>query len=363
MRVFPSIFKKSISLPSPISNFWTPAIPAPREQDAAQNSAVMSIIFWAMRNVGQAQFTAFQNGQPTPHPLNLLLHAPQGRINPEDRIKLSGREFISALVYSRMLNGNAFALKIRNAEGQLIGLDWIPHQSIEVIPAKHRQNQVDHYRITTPQGITKVPREDILHDRDGLDPHNPTCGISRIKCIARQIQTDNQIAAYSQSLLSNPIPSLIVSAKTDGTKLTQADADHIAQKMKEATSRDRAGGVIVPTFPAEITPIGFKPDDLAIAQLNRLPEERIAAVLGIPAIVVGLGAGLDRATYSNVKEARESALQEFLIPLWQDLAATFTDQLLPEFGPTQNLSVNYHLPDNSSLRPAYDQLFAKSSGG
>ncbi len=337
MNIFKSIAKKSLTFPSTTTFLWSPLSPQIREQDATQNSAVMACVFWAMRNVGQATFQVNQED----HPLTQLLAKPQSQIAPSERINLSGREFLSALTYSRILDGNAYALKIRNSEGQFIGLDWIPHTCIKTIPNKNRPNLVEHYEVTTPQGIKKLSREDIFHDRDGLDPSHPTQGISRLKSIMRQIQTDNQIAAFSLSLLQNPVPSLIVSAKTEGTKLTQADADHVAAKMKEATSRENAGGIVVPTFPAEITPIGFKPDDLAIAELNRLPEQRITAVLGIPAIVVGLGAGLERSTYSNMKEAREAAMQDFLIPLWQDLAQTFTDQLLPEFGETHNLTVTF----------------------
>ncbi|MFM9872731.1 MAG: phage portal protein [Fimbriimonadaceae bacterium] len=343
MNIFKSIAKKSISFPTTTSFLWSPQAPVIREQDATQNSAVMACVFWAMRNVGRATFRVNKEN----HPLNQILAKPQSQISPTERTNLSGREFLSALTYSRILDGNAYALKIRNADGHLIGLDWIPHTCIKTIPTKNRPNLVDHYQITTPQGTKQVPREDILHDRDGLNPDFPTQGISRLKCVMRQIQTDNQIAAYSQSLLNNPIPSLIVSTKTEGTKLTQADADHVAAKMREATSRERAGGVIVPTFPAEITPIGFKPDDLAIAHLNRLPEERITAVLGIPAIVVGLGAGLERSTFSNMKEAREAAQEEFLIPLWQDLAQTFTDQLLPELSMEPTDKIEFYFEPNN----------------
>ena len=343
MNMFQSIAKKAFSWSQTTQSsfLWSPNSVQITETNATQNSAVMACVFWAMRNVGRTEFHVEQSGQPTPHPLTDLLRKPQGQITPAERTNLSGREFLSALTYSRLLDGNAYALKIRNSEGLLIGLDWIPHTSITAIPMKDRPNLIDHYQIITPTGTRKLPREDILHDRDGLDPQNPALGISRLKAVSRHIITDNQIAAYSQTILSNPIPSLIVSAKTEGTKITQADAEFIAAKMQEATSRENANRVIVPIFPAEITPIGFKPDDLAIAQLNRLPEERITAVLGIPAVVIGLGAGLDRATYSNMKEARQAATEEFLIPLWQDLAHTFTDQLLPEFGNSDDLRVNF----------------------
>lgn len=345
MRLFERIFTKGLNWNrgSSASFFWSPGAVPVRETDATQNSAVMACVFWAMRNAGRASFLIqrFDGAEwgRVDHPLGEIMWRPQGMIDARDRANLSGRELISALVFSRILDGNAFALKIRNAEGRMIGLEWLPHSCVRVVPVRDRPNLVDHYEILGSSGVARVGREDILHDRDGLDPERPCMGISRLKSVARQIATDNQIAAYSQSLLGNPVPSLIVSAKGDGVRLTQADADYVAERMRQATSRENAGGVVVPTFPAEVTPIGFKPDDLAIGQLNRLPEERITAVLGIPAVVVGLGAGLDRATYSNMGEARAAATEEFLIPLWQDLANTFTDQLLPEFGGGDDLRV------------------------
>lgn len=343
MNLFKSFSQKSFgwNRSVPASFLWSPAPVSPTESDAAQNSAVMACVFWAMRNVGRATFHVELDGVAIPHPLTDLLQKPQASLNPTDRINLSGREFVGALAYSRLLSGNAYAHKIRNADGLVIALDWIPHTAIQPVFSNCRSNCIESYRLATPKGQVQIPREDILHDRDGLDPAQPALGISRLNSVARHIQTDNQVAAYSQTILSNPVPSLIVSAKSDGTRVTQEDAEFIAEKMRQATSRERAGGVIVPTFPAEITPVGFKPDDLAITQLNRLPEERISAVLGIPAIVAGLGAGLDRATYSNMKEAREAATEEFLIPLWQDLADTFTDQLLPEFGNSDGLHVSF----------------------
>jgi len=346
---------------NPGSILWNPHGIAVRETDAANNSAVMACVFWAMRNVGQAIPVVQTNGSRgweglTDHSLSELLRCPQGGIHSLDQTSLTGRKLLAAMVYSRMLDGNAYALKVRNSSGQLIGLDWLPHTVVEPVAMKERPNVVDYYEVRSSAGTERVAKENIVHDMDGIDPHCPAKGISRLKCVMRQVQTDNQIAAYSQSLLSNPIPSLLVSAKGDGIRLSQSDADYVAQKMREVSSREKAGGVVVPTFPAEVTPIGFKPDDLAVGQLNKLPEERITAVLGIPAVVVGLGAGLERSTFSNMKEAREAATEEFLVPLWQDLASTFTEQLLPEFGSMDNLRVWFDTSAVGTLQEDQDAL-------
>ena len=48
----------------------------------------------------------------------------------------------------------------------------------------------------------------------------------------------------------------------------------------------------VSTAPIRIEQFGFSPEQMSLKDLRRLPEERISALLGIPAIVAGLGAGL-----------------------------------------------------------------------
>ena len=65
-----------------------------------------------------------------------------------------------------------------------------------------------------------------------------------------------------------------------------------------------------------------------LKDLRRLPEERISALLGIPAIVAGLGAGLDRSTFSNMSEARQMAYESNIIPTQRIFATTLNRQLL-----------------------------------
>jgi phage portal protein BeeE len=74
----------------------------------------------------------------------------------------------------------------------------------------------------------------------------------------------------------------------------------------------------------------------------------LPAVYGIPAIVAGLGAGLDRSTFANFKEARESAYESFLVPMWRTITQQLTHKLLPAFGEDPNL-VRFHF-DTSEVR-------------
>ena len=77
-----------------------------------------------------------------------------------------------------------------------------------------------------------------------------------------------------------------------------------------------------------IEKLAFSPKDLDIGLLRQVPEERISAVLGVPAILAGLGAGLKHATYSNARELREFFTENKLIPLWRMVGEEVTQQIL-----------------------------------
>jgi phage portal protein BeeE len=95
----------------------------------------------------------------------------------------------------------------------------------------------------------------------------------------------------------------------------------------------------------EVTTLSWSPEQMNLRELRRIPEERVSAVLGIPAIVAGLGAGLDRSTYSNMAEAREMAWESGLIPIQRLIADDLSSQLLPDFDDDKMAEVFFDYSD------------------
>jgi phage portal protein BeeE len=60
-------------------------------------------------------------------------------------------------------------------------------------------------------------------------------------------------------------------------------------------------------------------------------------------MVLGLGAGLDRSTYSNYEAAQQAAWEDGMIPTLRALSETLTVQLLPDFteDPREYLAFDY----------------------
>jgi HK97 family phage portal protein len=266
-----------------------------------------------------------QEEQIDDHPLLRLLERP----NPYH----TGPVQWMATTTDWLVDGNAYWMKIRSRANTPIELWWVPSWMID---AKGKENDgsvyIDHYEYR-PEGYDpiRVPPEDVVHFRFGLDPDDPRKGYSPLKSVLREVFTDDEAAAFTASLLRNMgVPGLLVAPDSDA-EIQPGDAEYTKEFLKEQFTGDRRGEPLVMTSKTKIQQFGFSPEQLLLRELRRIPEERVTAVTGIPAIVAGLGAGLDRSTFTNMAEAREAAYEAGIIPMQRIMAEEIRFQLLTEF--------------------------------
>jgi HK97 family phage portal protein len=309
----------------------------PNYRDPAHNSIVMACVLWGGRNIQQAPpriyietSTGFE--KKLGHPVQQLLENPQGNLRPEERSGMTGRMLLSAVLSSSMYTGQSFCLKVRNGSGQVVALDWLPWHIVRIVKNSKNNLKVDYYEVMMANGQPiRYAREDIWHAKPfGVDPENPIEGLNPLRSVMRQVLTDNQIAQYSEAIMKSPTPSFAVTPTSFEMSPSIEEATEFQRQMIESMSGEKAGRPFVPNFPADVKVIGFSPDKMAIDIIQKLPEQRVCAVFGIPAIVVGMGAGLDRSTFANMKEARESATEEFLVPMWDAIADSLNESLRSE---------------------------------
>lgn len=108
----------------------------------------------------------------------------------------------------------------------------------------------------------------------------------------------------------------------------------------------------------KIERLAFSPKDLVLGETQRKSEERIAAQFGLPPVVVGLGAGLDRSTFNNYEEARQAAWEDCIIPLQDDWADEIGRKLLPLFGDATGLVFGW---DRRAIRCLQDDETAHAN--
>ena len=114
----------------------------------------------------------------------------------------------------------------------------------------------------------------------------------------------------------------------------------------------------------DVKVVSWSPEQMNLNQLRRLPEERVSAVLGVPAILAGLGAGLEAATYNNTRELREFFTEQKLIPLWQTVANEITAQLLQsDFTADNKITCKYDLDEVRALDVDKGEVFKRMQTG
>lgn len=312
-----------------------------RVGDGRSNSAVEACVRWIGRTFPEAPVQILQqkaDGTETPiveHPLVELLSTPTPFY--------SGELLWRATLADWASSGNAYWIKIRNRSRGLAQLWWAPQWTMAPMwPLDDPSVYISHYEYSVNGEKQRLAIEDVVHFRDGMDPQNTRKGLSPIAALAREIFSDDEAAAMTAALLKNlGIPGVIIAPESDDVDISKDDAETIKADFKQRFGGDNRGEPMVMPARTKVQVLSWSPEQMNLRELRRIPEERVCAVLGIPPIVVGLGAGLDRSTFANMAEAREAAYESYILPNQRLFGADLKAQLLGEYGDTKGLRVGF----------------------
>lgn len=246
-----------------------------------------------------------------------------------------GSALLTAMVVDYWIDGNGYVVKVRDRTtgGRVVALWWIPSFLIEPKWPDDGSVFLSHYLyVPSPEVEIRLEVDDVIHVRNGFDPANIRKGRSPLKSVLREIYTDEEAASYTSTMLRNlGVPGVIISPGDSDIELEDADADAIKAQFDAEFTADRRGRPMVLGANAKVDRISFSPTEMNLRELRQIPEERITGVLGIAAIVAGMGAGLARSTFANFAEAREASYEENVVGTQDTFARTLRRSLLPEF--------------------------------
>jgi HK97 family phage portal protein len=253
------------------------------------------------------------------------------------------------------IDGNAFWRKLRAGDpesGNVVELWPISPSRIKPMTNPGSGDFISFYRYYHRPGVHEdIPPENIVHFRMGLDDKDHRLGSGPLKRLMREVSSDEQATRYADRLLANlAINGLSLEFDKDAPAMTQAEADEAKARIQAAYSGDNIGSVSIVAPGGKLVQHGFSPEQMDMKTLHRVPEERIAAVLGVPAIVAGLGAGLDRSTYSNFAEAREAFTEMKLVPFWRAISDVLSMSLVSDFTNERGVSVAFMIDDVRALQ-------------
>jgi HK97 family phage portal protein len=304
--------------------------------DPLTNSIVGAVVGWIARNFPEAPVRIIREDDPEGTPIRRSKTGPGAMLRLLERPNswFSGVVMWKATIVD-YLRGDAYWFKVRSGSGRVVELWWIPKTMMKPHwPQNDPSVFIDYYEYIVDGISYRVETADVVHFRNGMNPATQgRTGVDELDALWREVYTDEEAAAFTAALLKNlGIPGVVIApSNTTGPRVLQADPEAVKKKFMERFEGDHRGEPLVFGTPTDVKVLSWNPQQLDLKSLRRVPEERISARLGVPAGVAGLGAGLDRNTFTNVAEANVSAYTQGVIPRQREIAAELEVQLLPEF--------------------------------
>ena len=312
--------------------------------DGLSSSIIVALAMWVMRQAPEARLGVMdKNGDVNfSHPMVQLFRKP----NPwygEGVLRM-------AVAGDYTINGNAI-LEIERGKTNRMPVGLLYQPWAQITAKGDEANLITHYE----HSVSGVPRiikvEDAVHFRFGLDPRNMRHGISPLHSLMREVFTDDEAANFTASILRNMgFPGIVITpTDTDAEEIGPDTRRRLRNYFKRMFRGDSRGEVYVSKGGIKLDTIQVDFAKMNIDKLRQIPEERASAVVGIPAAVVGFGTGLEQTTVgATLKELRELAYENAIIPMQRSNAEELEAKLLPEFEPNPgDFTVVY---DNSEVR-------------
>ena len=198
---------------------------------------------------------------------------------------MTRHQFISNLVRVLMLEGEGNQVTVPiYKDGYLERLEPLPPSRVTILPPEGGGR----YRIMA--GGVPLSPEEVLHFVLNPDPEAPYKGRGYAVGLRDVVKSIRQATATKQAMMESPMPSIIV--KVDGlTEELQSPEgrSRLADQYLSQTERGRPWMIPAETLSIEqVKPLTL--NDLAIKTSLELDRKSVAALLKVPAFMVGAGA-------------------------------------------------------------------------
>jgi phage portal protein BeeE len=167
------------------------------------------------------------------------------------------------------------------------------------------------------------PVDEVAHWSPITDPMATFRGMSWLTPVLREVDADTAMTDYKRAYLTNAAtPNLLIKYKQ---KIKQTALDQLSVQLEA-----RHGGVtnafrtLILDEGADVTPVGHTFEQMAYSATQSAGENRIMVASGVPAIVAGVQAGLDAATYSNYGMAMRRFADLTMRPNWRSACAALS---------------------------------------
>lgn len=236
-------------------------------------------------------------------------------------------EFVSAFIVQSDIGGNVYVLKIPDRVGRTTQLWFLRPDRVKVVPS--RTGLPGGFEYMLDGQVYNIPAERVGHFKM-FNPLDDWYGAGPLQVLAQQVDLDISATQFARTFFENKaMPGGFLKLKRQVE--SQEEANEIRRNFHaRLTGYGQWNNTGILDADADFKEVTPNMKDMALADLRDLTESRICAALGVPPILVGVTAGLKRATYSNYAQAKESFWEETMLPLYKRIAAFLTRALSAE---------------------------------
>lgn len=254
------------------------------------------------------------------HPLEFLLDEPSPDYDMGELVALTEAY--------RLITGAALWVKQR-PEGSSQVVRLVPFSGDEFTTETADGRMYGRFLISTASGRVILPAEDVVFFRE-LNPTSWREPVSKVDVALSALDLGHQVNRTVRRFMRNAIfPGGVLSPDKEWNPTPDeweawknAVTTHHAGSGNAGRPLMLLGGTVFSS-----TALSLK--DLLPAEVLDRIEATVAAVFGIPPVVLGWLVGLKNSPWSQMAEARRMTYEDTIEPRWRDMEKRLTRQLLP----------------------------------
>lgn len=289
-------------------NFWQCDI----DPIGATSSSTVEACIWAyVRAI--AQLPGYHKRETGDGGVEIVTTSALSRLLRSPSSYQTSSDFLVHLIRSLLLTGNSYWVAQRNDRKEVIALHWTDPRQCRVreIPVTGQafaevfyeigENPLFKLNIFGTRSLV-VPARDVFHIKLAT-PRHPLIGETWLQALSYELATRGSINAASAAFAKNMSrPSGVLTTEMNVTK-PQVDDLRIAWNAQ--SQGWNAGNVPILTNGFKFQPLSMSNADAQVVEQLRLNDRTIAAVFGVPAILLGFS---DSGTASSA----EAVMSEWL---------------------------------------------------
>lgn len=301
------------------------------DEGFTSNPIIHAAIMYKVNAITQALLTAYTGDPESPKRLPHTHPASAFAMRPNDF--QSGMEFMQLAIVYFNLSGNCFIyLERASKTAPVTAMYTLRPDRIEILVDKAGKFAGYKYRpegYTAGDGGVPILPEYMLHIKrpNPLDPlEGQGYGANPLAAVARAGDVDNAFSKFLYQFFRTGGMGLGV-LSFEGL-LDPATIGRIRSEWTEVYGgADNWPKPIVMDRSGKYQNMSGTLDTLAADKIDARNEGRILAVIGVPGMLLGLQQAMQRATFSNVKEATTAFWQNTMIPELQLFEVEFLNHL------------------------------------